>query len=72
MNAAEIRRAVRPAVERGGAAVVVVPTADRRSVHEALTRQMPSVRVLAEEEVADEAGLEIFATLGPPGAARAA
>jgi flagellar biosynthesis protein FlhA len=70
--AAEIRRAVRPAVERGGAAVVVVPTADRRGLHEALIRQLPGIRVLAEEEVADEAGLEIFATLGPPDAARAA
>jgi flagellar biosynthesis protein FlhA len=70
--AAEIRRAVRPAVERGGAAVVVVSGADRRAVHEVLARQLPGIRVLAEEEVADEAGLEIFAALGPPDAARAA
>lgn len=70
--AADIRRAVRPAVERGGAAVVVVPAADRRAVHEALARQIPGVCVLAEEELADEAGLEIFASLGPPDAARAA
>ena len=69
---AEVRRAVRPAVERGGAAVVVVPAADRRAVQESLTRHIPGLRVLADEEVADEAGLEIFATVGPPDAARAA
>jgi flagellar biosynthesis protein FlhA len=60
---AEIRRAVRPAVDRGGAAVVVVPGAARRDVRRALVRVLPSVMVLAEEEVADEPGLEVFATL---------
>ena len=44
----------------------------KSKVDEALIRQLPGIRVLAEEEVADEAGLEIFATLGPPDAARAA
>jgi flagellar biosynthesis protein FlhA len=70
--AAEIRRAVRPLVDRGGAPVVVVSGAERRDVHEVLARQLPGIRVLAEEELADAAGVEIFATLGPPEAVRAA
>ena len=69
---AEIRRATRPAVERGGAAVVVVPAARRRPVRDTLARTLPEVLVLAEEEVADEPRLEIFATVGTEEAARAA
>jgi len=69
---AEIRRATRPAVERGGAAVIVVPSAQRRSVRDTLARTLPDVLVLAEEEVADESRLEIFATVGTEETARAA
>jgi flagellar biosynthesis protein FlhA len=69
---AEIRRATRPAIERGGAAVIVVPTARRRPVRDALARTLPEVLVLAEEEVADEPRLEIFATIGTEESARAA
>jgi len=61
---AEVRRAVRPQVERGAAAVIVVPAAVRHNVRETLARQMPELHVLADAEVADESGLEIFATVG--------
>jgi flagellar biosynthesis protein FlhA len=69
---AEIRRAVRPAVERGGEAVVVVPAAARRDVRRALARPLPLVRVIADMEVADEPGLELFATVGAEEGLRAA
>jgi flagellar biosynthesis protein FlhA len=69
---AEIRRATRPAVERGGAAVLVVPGAARRGIRDALARSLPDLLVLAEEEVADEDHLEIFATVGAEEGARAA
>ena len=69
---AEIRRATRPAIERGGAAVIVVPAERRRPVRDALARTLPELLVLAEEEVADEPRLEIFATIGTEEAARAA
>jgi flagellar biosynthesis protein FlhA len=60
---AEIRRATRPAIERGGAAVIVVPGPLRRRVRDALARALPDLIVLAEEEVAEDDGLEIFATV---------
>ena len=61
---AELRRAVRPQVERGAAAVIVVPDAVRRNVRETLVRQMPELHVLADAEVVDESSLEVFATVG--------
>ena len=60
------------AVERGGQPVLLVPAAVRRAVHEALVRQLPDLRVLAEEEVLDEPRLEVFATVGGDGSIRAA
>jgi flagellar biosynthesis protein FlhA len=69
---AEIRRAVRTAVERGGEAVVVVPAAARRDVRSALARPLPLVRVIADAEVADEPGLDLFATVGAEEGLRAA
>jgi len=69
---AELRRAVRTAIERGGEPVVVVPAAARRSVRQALSRSLPAVRVLADAEVAEESGLEWFATVGAGEAQRAA
>jgi flagellar biosynthesis protein FlhA len=69
---AEIRRAVRIAVERGGSPVVLVPGAVRRQVRGALVRHLPGVTVLAEEEGADARGLEVFATVSGEEAARAA
>jgi len=69
---AEIRRATRPAIDRGGVAVIVVPTAVRRAVRDTLVRALPDLLVLAEDEVADEPRLEIFATLGTDETARAA
>jgi flagellar biosynthesis component FlhA len=69
---AEIRRATRTAVERGGQPVLLVPAGMRRTVREALARQLPDLRVLAEEEVSDEPRLDVFATVGDAGQARAA
>jgi flagellar biosynthesis protein FlhA len=70
--AAEVRRGVRTAVERGGQPVVLVPGGPRRSVREALARHLPDIVVLAEEETLDEPRLEVFATVGSAEAARAA
>jgi flagellar biosynthesis protein FlhA len=69
---AEVRRAVRVAVERGGAPAVVVPAEARRQVRAALARPLPSVAVFAEEEVAHEPRLEMFTTLAGAEALRAA
>ena len=69
---AEVRRAVRIAVERGGAPVVLVPAAVRRRVRGVLARDLPAVMVLAEEEAAEERGLEVFATVSGEEPARAA
>ena len=69
---AEIRRATRAAVDRGGRPVLLVPAGMRRSVRESLGRHLPDLWVLAEEEVADEPRLEVFATLDSGDVARAA
>ena len=69
---AEVRRAVRTAVERGGQPVLLVPVAARRLVREAVGRHLPDVVVLADEETLDESRLEVFATVGSAEAARAA
>jgi len=69
---AEIRRATRVAIDRGGEPVLLVPGGLRRPVREALARHLPDLRVLAEEEVSDEPGLEVFATVGEAGQSRAA
>jgi len=69
---AEIRRATRTAVERGGEPVLLVPAGMRRSVREALARHLPDLRVLSEEEVGDEPRLDVFATVGDPAQVRAA
>jgi flagellar biosynthesis protein FlhA len=69
---AEVRRAVRIAVERGGAPVVVVPGNARRLVRAALARELPAVQVLAEEEVAEDRGVDVFATVSGEEPARAA
>jgi flagellar biosynthesis protein FlhA len=69
---AEVRRAVRPAVERGGQPVVIVPAAARRAVREAYGRHLPDLVVLAEEETLDADRLEVFATVGSAETARAA
>ena len=61
---AEIRRATRVAVERGGEPVLVVPAGLRHDVREALARPLPDLRVFTEEMVADEPQLEVFATVG--------
>ncbi|MFM9058789.1 MAG: FHIPEP family type III secretion protein [Planctomycetaceae bacterium] len=69
---AEVRRAIRIAVERGGAPVVLVPAAVRRQVRAALARELPTAQVLAEEEAAEDRGLEVFATVSGAEPARAA
>jgi flagellar biosynthesis protein FlhA len=61
---AEIRRATRVAIERGGEPVLLVPVAARHAVREALARSLPDLRVIAEEEAAHELRLEVFATVG--------
>ena len=69
---ADVRRAVRTAMERGGQPVLLVPAAARRLVREAVGRHLPDVVVLADEETLDETRLEVFATVGMTEAARAA
>jgi flagellar biosynthesis protein FlhA len=69
---ADIRRATRIAIERGGRPVLLVPAGARRSVRESLARHLPDIRVLTEDDVIDEPRLEIFATVGIEGAAQAA
>jgi flagellar biosynthesis protein FlhA len=69
---AELRRATRTAIERGGQPVVLVPAAARRTIREAFARHLPDLVVLAEEETLDEDRLEVFATVGSMEGARAA
>jgi flagellar biosynthesis protein FlhA len=68
----ELRRAIRPVVERGARPVVVVPGDVRLRVRDALSRQLPDVQVLAAEEVAAEDRVEFFASVGGGEALRAA
>ena len=69
---AEIRRATRVAVDRGGQPVLLVPTGMRRAVREAFARPLPYLRVLAEEEVLDEPRLDVLVTVGGEATAHAA
>jgi flagellar biosynthesis component FlhA len=69
---ADVRRAVRPRLERAAPAVVVVAGDRRRAVREALARPLPELAVLAIDEVADEERMEVFATIGTADAAQAA
>ena len=69
---AELRRAARPRLDRGAAAVLVVPAADRRNVRDRLARLMPGLTVLADTELAGEPRVEVFATITGAEAARAA
>jgi flagellar biosynthesis protein FlhA len=68
----ELRRAVRPGVERGARPVIVVPGTVRLRVRDALVRPLPDVHVLAEEELADEDRVEVFASVGGSSLQRAA
>jgi flagellar biosynthesis protein FlhA len=61
---ADVRRAVRPRLERDAPAVVVVAGERRRAVREALARPLPELAVLSHNEVADEERVEVFATIG--------
>ncbi|NDC53468.1 MAG: hypothetical protein EBZ74_04045 [Planctomycetia bacterium] len=70
--AAELRRSVRPRLDRGAAAVVVVPGASRGPLRDRLLRRIPGVVVLAAAEVAAEPRVEVFATIGGTESARAA
>jgi flagellar biosynthesis protein FlhA len=69
---ARLRRAVRPGSDRGAAPVLVVPAADRSRVRSVLARHLPDLRVLAEEDIADEQRVEVFATLADEEVSRAA
>jgi flagellar biosynthesis protein FlhA len=68
----EIRRAVRVATDRGGAAALLVPAAGRHAVRAALARHLPLLQVLADEEVVDEPGLDVFTTIAGGEVVRAA
>ena len=68
----ELRRAVRPVVERGARPVIVVPADVRLRVREALARHLPDVQVLAAEELAAEDRVEVFASVGGGEVLRAA
>ena len=68
----ELRRAVRPVVERGARPVIVVPADVRQRVREALSRHLPDVQVLAAEELAAEDRVEVFASVGGGEVLRAA
>ncbi len=61
---ADVRRAVRPRLERSAPAVIVVAGERRRAVREALARPLPELAVLSHNEVADEERVEVFATIG--------
>jgi flagellar biosynthesis component FlhA len=52
--------------------VLVVPGAERSRIRSVLVRHLPDVRVLADEEIADEQRVEVFATLGDEEVSRAA
>ena len=69
---AEIRRACRPRLERGETPLLVVAADVRRRVRDAVSRQLPDLRVLAADELALEDGVEVFATIGAAELARAA
>ena len=69
---ADVRRAVRPRLERAAPAVVVVAGDRRRAVRDALARPLPEVTVLSTAEVAHEERVEVFATIGAADAAQAA
>jgi len=69
---AEVRRAVRPRLERGAAAVVVVPGAARREIRDRLAQTIPGLIVVGANEVAGEDRVEVFATIGGTEATRAA
>jgi len=69
---AELRRAVRPVVERGAKPLVVVPAAFRQRLRDLLARHLPDVQVMAAEELATEERVDVFATIGGAVGARAA
>jgi len=68
----ELRRALRPVVERGARPLVVVPGDVRLRIREAVSRQLPDVQVLADQDLADEERVEVFASVGGGTVLRAA
>jgi flagellar biosynthesis protein FlhA len=69
---ADIRRAARPRLDRGAAAVIVAPAEKRREVRARLARLLPGVVVIGSTEVAGEPRVEVFATIVGAEASRAA
>jgi flagellar biosynthesis protein FlhA len=61
---AEIRRALRPVMDRGGQPVLLVPAAVRLQIRDLLAPELPHVRVLAEEDVSGQPRVETFTTIG--------
>lgn len=67
-----LRRAARPGAERGAPPVLVVPGVARARIRAALARHVPEIRVLAEEEIADEPRVDLFTTIADEEVSRAA
>ncbi len=67
-----VRRAVRARAARGTPPVVVAPATLRIAVRDALAGHVPTVRVLADTEIAEEERVEVFATIGVEEGVRAA
>jgi flagellar biosynthesis protein FlhA len=61
---AEIRRAVRPGIQRGSPPVVVVPPDLRRRVRGLVAMELPDLAVLSTDEIAGEQQVTTFATVG--------
>jgi flagellar biosynthesis component FlhA len=63
---------VRARAARGTPPVVVAPATLRIAVRDALAGHVPTVRVLADTEIAEEERVEVFATIGVEEGVRAA
>ena len=64
---ADIRRALRPLLERGRATVLAVPAAERAAVAEQLRAAGIPQPVLTEDELVGQSDVELFTTIGSPG-----
>ncbi|NBT14208.1 MAG: hypothetical protein EBS56_11630 [Planctomycetia bacterium] len=65
---AEVRRAVRPRLDRHASAVLVVPAQHRRAIRDRVARVVPGLVVLAAAELAGEQRVDVFASIGEPDA----
>jgi len=65
---AEVRRAVRPRLDRHASAVLVVPGQHRRAIRDRVARVVPGLVVLAAAELSGEHRVDVFAAIGEPDA----